>query len=377
MTGTTTEAATDIRPETRKRAVGVTITDLGLSFGDTEVLKGINLHIEPGEFFTFLGPSGSGKSTLLRAIAGFGPTPAGTILIGDDDITLVPPWRRNVGMVFQSYALWPHMTVRKNVAFGLEERKIPARDVAGRVDQALGLVGLREFADRRPSQLSGGQQQRVALARTIVIEPRVLLLDEPLSNLDANLREQMRRDILELQRELQLTTIFVTHDQEEANTISDRIAVLNDGIIQQVGAPMELYDNPANRFVADFLGTANLMDGKVEVADGEVSFTADDGTSIALGARGLAAGPGTAMFRPQDLRIGEPGGGEAGEPVGAVLAGRVQHLEFLGSLIRYSVAVGAHEILVDDSHHAGARVFNVGDDVALDLDAGRIQVLPE
>ena len=164
-------------------------------------------------------------------------------------------------MVFQSYALWPHMTVRKNVAFGLEERKIPARDIAGRVDGALDLVGLREFADRRPSQLSGGQQQRVALARTIVVEPRVLLLDEPLSNLDANLREQMRREILELQRELQLTTIFVTHDQEEANTISDRIAVLNDGIIQQVGSPMELYDNPANRFVADFLGTANLMDG--------------------------------------------------------------------------------------------------------------------
>ncbi len=384
MTGTTTEAATegatDIRPEIRKRAVGVTITDLGLSFGDTEVLKGINLHIEPGEFFTFLGPSGSGKSTLLRAIAGFGPTPAGTILIGDDDITSMPPWRRNVGMVFQSYALWPHMTVRKNVAFGLEERKIPARDITGRVDAALDLVGLSEFADRRPSQLSGGQQQRVALARTIVVEPRVLLLDEPLSNLDANLREQMRRDILELQRELQLTTIFVTHDQEEANTISDRIAVLNDGIIQQVGSPMELYDNPANRFVADFLGTANLMDGRVEVTGGAAVFTAADGTSIALGARDLAPGPGIAMFRPQDLRIGAALAGETGAAAGegdggAVLAGRVQHREFLGNLIRYSVAVGGHEILVDDSHHAGARTFDVGDDVALDFDTDRIQFL--
>jgi len=214
----------------------------------------------------------------------------------------------------------------------------------------------------------------VALARTIVIQPRVLLLGEPLSNLDANLREQMRRDILELQRELHLTTIFVTHDQEEANTISDRIAVLKDGIIQQVGSPMELYDNPANRFVANFLGTANLMDGKVELAGGAPTFTADDGTAIALGAHELAPGPGTAMFRPQDLSIGAAGEGEDGS---AVLAGRVQHREFLGSLIRYSVTVGGHQILVDDSHHAGARIFNVGDHVALDLDAGRIQVLPE
>ncbi len=171
-----TEAGHESGADTGHQAVGVTIRNLSLSFGTTEVLRGIDLEIEPGEFFTFLGPSGSGKSTLLRAIAGFGPTPEGTILIGGDDVTSVPPWRRNVGMVFQSYALWPHMTVRKNVAFGLEEHKVPAREITGRVDAALDLVGLREFADRRPSQLSGGQQQRVALARTIVIEPRVLLL---------------------------------------------------------------------------------------------------------------------------------------------------------------------------------------------------------
>jgi iron(III) transport system ATP-binding protein len=352
----------------RTKAVGVTIKDLGLSFGTTEVLRGINLEIQPGEFFTFLGPSGSGKSTLLRAIAGFGPTPTGTILIGGDDVTRVPPWRRNVGMVFQSYALWPHMTVRKNVAFGLEERKLPASEIAGRVEAALDLVGLREFADRRPSQLSGGQQQRVALARTVVIEPRVLLLDEPLSNLDANLRVQMRRDILELQRELTLTTIFVTHDQEEANTTSDRIAVLNDGIIQQVGSPMELYDRPANRFVADFLGTANLIDGRVENEAGQVVFKAEDGTRIPLNGQELEAGTGTVMFRPQDLQIAAAEGG--------ALSGQIEHREFLGNVIRYSVTVGSHEILVDDSHHAGGRIFSAGDQVALDLDAGRIQVLP-
>ena len=359
---------TDIRPE----AVGVTIEGVSLSFGTTQVLKGVSLTIEPGEFFTFLGPSGSGKSTLLRAIAGFGPVPGGRILIGGDDVTHLAPWHRNVGMVFQSYALWPHMTVRKNVAFGLEERKIPARDIRGRVDAALSLIGLLDLADRRPSQLSGGQQQRVALARTIVVEPRVLLLDEPLSNLDANLRIQMRREILELQRKLKLTTIFVTHDQEEANTTSDRIAVLNDGVIQQVGSPMELYDNPANRFVADFLGTANLIDGRVEKGQDKITFQADDGTLIPINGTGVEAGPGTAMFRPQDLTIRKPG--EDADD-GAVLPGRVQHREFLGSLIRYAVRVGDNVILVDDSHQAGRPVFDVGDDVALRLAVDQVRIL--
>ena len=359
--------------DTRPQAVGVTIKDLSLSFDTTEVLRGINLTIEPGEFFTFLGPSGSGKSTLLRAIAGFGPSPKGAILIGGDDVTHVPPWRRNVGMVFQSYALWPPMTVRKNVAFGLEERKVGAREINDRVDAALDLVDLREFADRRPSQLSGGQQQRVALARTIVIEPRVLLLDEPLSNLDANLRVQMRREILELQRKLGLTTIFVTHDQEEANTTSDRIAVLNDGIIQQVGAPMELYDNPCNRFVADFLGTANLIDGRMEMEAATPVFQADDGIKILLAGREIAGGPGTAMFRPQDLEIVKAGAPRAA--AGAVLLGSVCHREFLGGLIRYAVRVGTREILVEDSHHAGGQVFQIGEDVALHLDVDQVQVL--
>ena len=240
----------------REDNVSINIKNLSLSFGETKVLKGINLLIKPGEFFTFLGPSGSGKSTLLRAIAGFGPFPNGDIEIGKDNVTRMPPWNRNVGMVFQSYALWPHMTVRKNVSFGLEERKVNRKEIKDRVDEVLNLIGLIDLAERRPSQLSGGQQQRVALARTIVVKPRVLLLDEPLSNLDANLRVQMRRDILKLQKELKLTTIFVTHDQEEANTTSDRIAVLDQGIIQQVGSPIELYDKPINRFVANFLGTA-------------------------------------------------------------------------------------------------------------------------
>lgn len=345
----------DIRPE----AVGVTIENLSLSFGDTEVLKSIDLTIEPGEFFTFLGPSGSGKSTLLRAIAGFGPIPGGRILIGTDDVTREPPWTRNVGMVFQSYALWPHMTVRKNVAFGLEERKVPAQEINGRVEEALNLIGLLDLAERPPSQLSGGQQQRVALARTIVIEPRVLLLDEPLSNLDANLRVQMRRDILDLQRKLQLTTIFVTHDQEEANTTSDRIAVLDQGIIQQVGAPIQLYDEPVNRFVADFLGTANLIDGPIETANGAPLFEPGEGR--------------IAMFRPQDLDI-QPTPGKA-DPGSVLMLGQVEHREFLGSLIRYNVTIDGYRLIVDDSHTTGRQAFAKGDNVALGLDTKNIHIL--
>ena len=189
---------------------GIKIENVHLSFGQTEVLKGVNLDIKPGEFFAFLGPSGSGKSTLLRAIAGFGPNPKGRILIGDWDVVGLDPWVRNVGMVFQSYALWPHLRIRDNVAFGLKERRVPPEQIKSKVDAALELVGLAHLADRMPNQLSGGQQQRIALARTIVVEPKVLLLDEPLSNLDASLRVQMRRELLRLQRQLGLTTIFVT-----------------------------------------------------------------------------------------------------------------------------------------------------------------------
>jgi iron(III) transport system ATP-binding protein len=354
--------------EIRTQAVGVTIENLSLSFGDTEVLKGVSLTIEPGEFFTFLGPSGSGKSTLLRAIAGFGPEPSGRILIGGDDVTHLPPWTRNVGMVFQSYALWPHMTVYKNVAFGLEERKVAAKEIRQRVDAALDLVDLGEYAERRPSQLSGGQQQRVALARTIVIEPRVLLLDEPLSNLDANLRIQMRRDILALQRKLKLTTIFVTHDQEEANTTSDRIAVLDQGVIQQVGAPIDLYDEPVNRFVADFLGTANLLDGRIE----KDVFQADGGIRFPLPGNDLKEGSATVMVRPQDLVIRDR---QAEEKGGATISGEVLRREFLGNLIRYGVQSGGHVLLVDDTHHAGRPVFADGDKVSLILDVAQVRIL--
>lgn len=359
-------------------SVSINVENISLSFGETEVLKGVDLRIKPGEFFSFLGPSGSGKSTLLRLIAGFGPVPStGRVLIGDEDITHLPPWKRNVGMVFQSYALWPHMTVSKNVAFGLEERKIPANEIFRRVDAALDLVGLLDLAERRPSQLSGGQQQRVALARTIVVEPRVLLLDEPLSNLDANLRVQMRRDLLSLQRELGLTTIFVTHDQEEANTTSDRMAVLNDGIVQQIGAPMDLYDNPENRFVADFLGTANMIDGVVDESCATPVFSGLGGNlsvPLAKDAHGFG-GAGTLMFRPQNVTITANGKDERAGRIS--FSGVISHREFLGSLIRYGVQVADKVVLVDDSHQAGHPVYDEGASVSLSLDAAQTQILTQ
>ena len=217
------------------KKVAVECSGIGLSYGSTEVLKDVTLRIEPGEFFALLGPSGSGKSTLLRLIAGFVQHSRGSLLVDGKDITGVPPHARNIGMVFQSYALWPHMTVYDNVAFGLVERGRPRDEVRRRTEAALDLVGLHAYAQRRPNQLSGGQQQRVALARTVNIEPQVLLLDEPLSNLDKNLRVQMRRELLALQRKLGITTIFVTHDQEEAMTTADRMAVLDGGVVQQIG----------------------------------------------------------------------------------------------------------------------------------------------
>ena len=266
---------------------------ISLSYGSNEVLRDVNLKIEPGEFFALLGPSGSGKSTLLRLIAGFNRHQRGELLVGGQDITGVPPHARNIGMVFQNYALWPHMTVYDNVAFGLVERRESRDTIRRKVGEVLELVGLSQYAQRRPGQLSGGQQQRVALARTVVIAPKLLLLDEPLSNLDKQLRVQMREELRSLQRKLGLTTIFVTHDQEEAMTTADRMAVLDKGVLQQVGSAAGLYDYPANRFVAGFVGTANVLEGEVLPTTGHADPAAP-GPAARAGAcgAGLPAAPG-------------------------------------------------------------------------------------
>jgi iron(III) transport system ATP-binding protein len=241
------------------QAAGVRLENIGKHFGNQWVVCGVSLDIKQGEFFTFLGPSGCGKTTLLRIVAGFVAPDRGMVYLDDRPVNQVPPWRREIGLVFQNYALWPHLTVFENVAFGLRERKVPRGEIERRVTAALEQVDLAGTEKRRPSHLSGGQQQRVALARTLIIQPRVLLLDEPLSNLDAKLRIEMRLELLKLQRDLGLTTIYVTHDQEEALAMSTRIAVMKDGEVIQEGKPREIYEHPANKFVAAFLGHANLI----------------------------------------------------------------------------------------------------------------------
>ncbi len=341
------------------KKVAVECRGIGLSYGSTEVLKDVSLKIEPGEFFALLGPSGSGKSTLLRLIAGFNRHNRGELLVDGRDITGVAPHARNIGMVFQSYALWPHLSVFDNVAFGLVERKRPRAEIRSRTEAALDLVGLSAFAQRRPNQLSGGQQQRVALARTVVIEPQVLLLDEPLSNLDKNLRVQMRQELLALQRKLGITTIFVTHDQEEAMTTADRMAVLDAGVVQQIGAPAALFDFPVNRFVATFVGTMNLIDGTVSGNGTDtLLFTADGIGSIHLPHDPAAPRSGRVAisFRPHAVQLQVPDA--ARDPQLVWLQGVVEAAEFLGEFTRYRIRVGEVALTADQAHYGGVPLFD-------------------
>jgi len=250
-------------------SVTITIQNVVKRYGQTVVIPGLSLEIREGEFFTLLGPSGCGKTTLLRMIAGFNTIEGGDIYFNDRRVNDIDPAKRNIGMVFQNYAVFPHLTVRKNVAFGLKYRNLSKEEAARRTDEFLRLVRMEQFADRLPEQLSGGQQQRVALARALAIHPDVLLMDEPLSNLDAKLRVEMRSIIKEIQRRVGITTVYVTHDQEEAMAVSDRIAVMRDGKIQQVGTPRELYHRPANLFVATFIGHSNVLEADLYVSGNE------------------------------------------------------------------------------------------------------------
>ena len=255
------------------------IASLAKRYGDFYAVRDVTLSVADGEFLVLLGPSGCGKTTTLRMVAGFIEPTSGTVRLGGTDVTLLPPWKRNAGMVFQSYALFPHLSVAQNVAFGLEMRKLPRADIERRVEEVLALVRLQGYGGRLPRQLSGGQQQRVALARALAIRPDVLLLDEPLSNLDAKLRQEVRVEIRELQRQLGLTTVMVTHDQEEALTMADRLVVMNEGQVRQVGSQRDLYERPSDRFVAGFVGRSTFLAGTVE-APGR--FRSDGGLSLRL-----------------------------------------------------------------------------------------------
>ena len=303
-------------------------------FGPYLAVDGLELTVGQGEFVSLLGPSGCGKTTTLQMIAGFVEPSAGRILLGGQDLAGVAPNRRGLGIVFQSYALFPHMTAAENVAFGLEMRRVPRAEREARVREALALVGLAGFEDRFPRRLSGGQQQRVALARALVIRPEILLLDEPLSNLDAKLREEMQIELRQIQRRLGTTTVLVTHDQGEAMALSDRIAVMNRGRIEQVAPPHEAYERPATPFVASFLGKTNLLAGLVrDGADGPV-FVLD---GFALPAHGAAPGPAIATVRPERIAFADAGAG---------LAGTVAARVFQGSHWMLSVETTAGTVLV-------------------------------
>jgi putative spermidine/putrescine transport system ATP-binding protein len=300
-------------------------------FGDALALDRLDLVIEDGKLTTLLGPSGSGKTTALRLVAGFLAPDGGSIVIDGRDVATLPPEKRDIGMVFQSYALFPHRNVFQNVAFGLERRRLAKDAIASRVARALAMVRLDGLEHRAPRELSGGQQQRVALARALVIEPTLLLLDEPLSNLDAALRGELRLEIRRIQRELGITTVLVTHDQEEALSVSDRIAVLHQGRLQQLGSPDELYHEPANRFVAEFVGKMNLLPA-TRAPSG--AYRLDSGDEVRAASKD---GPERALVavRPEVVRVGAREAGNAGNALGATVVGRV----FLGELTELRLAL--------------------------------------
>ena len=333
----------------------ISIRNLKKQFGAALAVSDFSLDIEDGEMVAFLGPSGCGKTTTLRMVAGFIEPTAGTIEIGGRDVTRVPPHKRNAGMVFQRYALFPHMTIAQNVAFGLEMHKVPKAERAARVRQALDMVRLHAYAERYPRQLSGGQQQRVAIARALAIEPKVFLLDEPLSNLDAKLRVEVREEIRALQQRLGLTTIFVTHDQEEALTIADRLAIMHDGRIQQVGSASDLYERPQNRFVADFLGKMNFFDGKFS-EDGNFATTA--GTRLKVGDAGV--GINAVGVRPERVSI-EPL--VENVPVTDGIAVTISSLVYMGALIEIRTQTAHGETItaqIQNDAHAGQDWMKTG-----------------
>ncbi|MFC7403499.1 ABC transporter ATP-binding protein [Georgenia alba] len=340
---------------------------VGRTYGSQVALTGLDLTVRAGEFIALLGPSGCGKSTALNCLAGLIPLTDGQILVDGARVDTEPAERRDFGMVFQNYALFPHMSVWKNVSFGLEMHKVPRRDITPRVERALDLVHLREHARKLPAQLSGGQQQRVAIARVIALEPRLVLMDEPLSNLDAKLRLEMRTEIRRLHQELGLTTIYVTHDQEEALSMADRLVVLRDGRVQQVGTPEELHDEPANWHVADFMGFRNLLEATVEaVRDDGVVVAAGD---IRLTGRALeevtAGGRARVAIRPDDLRIAGPDEEPAENRVRAV----VRVVEYRGREFALEATLGERVL-----HVRSAVAPAVGETVELAVDPSRALV---
>ncbi len=359
-------------PFTRMQpATGIVIDQLCKSFANKNQTRGpaavdsVTLRIEPGELFFLLGPSGCGKTTLLRMIAGFIEPTSGTVMFETGgtrrDVTHVEPELRNTGMVFQSYALWPHMTVAQNVQFGLEVRKTPLDEMKRRVAEALAAVQMTDYSERRPTQLSGGQQQRVALARAIVVRPSVLLLDEPLSNLDAKLRIELRSEIRRLCKRFSMTTVYVTHDQKEALSMADRIAILRDGKVVQVGAPLDLYTRPSTKFAAAFLGETNFIAG--EVKDGRLHHKAG---SLAIGDMGNGT---LASIRPESCYFSsDPAHG---------LSGKIADVLYLGESVQHVVELDGGDLVTVTTHNVRSYSLEIGKPVVVTADKPDIVLVSE
>jgi putative spermidine/putrescine transport system ATP-binding protein len=324
-------------------------------YGETAAVDAVDLDVRKGEFLAMLGPSGCGKTTTLRMIAGLVPTTAGQIVVDGRDLTNVPPYQRDMGLVFQSYALFPHLSVAANVAFGLEMRGLAKSDIRSRVAEALQLVRLTGYEDRRPSQLSGGQQQRVALARALVIRPLILLLDEPLSNLDAKLREEMRNEIRDIQRRLGTTAIFVTHDQDEALTMADRVVVMNKGRIEQTGTPEDLYERPSTAFVAAFVGRTNRFSG---MSVGDVVHVG----GVTMRCARPVTGPVEVMVRPHRIHLDVAGDTRADHNS---VAGAVIRTTYAGNVVQYDVQAGQNVFNIEQSTDMIGAIIDVGTPVTL------------
>ena len=355
----------------------IELQDIVKRFGALEAVSHVSLDIQDGELFTLLGPSGCGKTTILRLIGGFHRSDRGRVLFGDRDMTGKPPYERNIGMVFQNYALWPHMRIFDNIAYGLKLQKFSPSEIRDKVAHAMGLVNMKGLEERYPGELSGGQQQRVALARALVLNPDVLLLDEPLSNLDAKIRIQVRAEIRKLQKDLAITTIYVTHDQEEALTLSDRIAVLSHGKLQQVGSPHELYEKPSNPFVADFIGINNLIPGKItDVLQGGATLRVESavGTLIGAGDGRLTTNQACMVcVRPETASIGPENGPTEG--LNRVSA-TVSFPSYIGNTVRYDVDMGGTLFKVDVQNPTDHRELPIGAKVTVSFPVSSSLVIP-
>jgi len=341
---------------------GVALSDVTKRFGTVQAVSHVSLHVEEGEFFSLLGPSGCGKTTMLRMLAGFISPTAGSISIGGINVTELPPEKRDVGIVFQNYAIFPHMNVYDNIGFGLRMRKVARPELDRRVRAALEQVGLRGYENRYQREMSGGEQQRVALARVLVTQPRILLLDEPLSALDKKLREEMKYWIRDLHAQLGITAIYVTHDQGEALTMSDRIAVMRNGAVEQVGTPREVYEQPQTHFVTDFIGESNILPARVLEVDHEYVRLTLAGFSVMAQRRDVSAGQQVSLVvRPEHVVLGL----DAERRDLNQLTGRVTKELYHGSLIRYELQVGEHSLVAESQNTLEQQVFPLGAEISL------------